>query len=437
MSTLLANKQILYGSSTGYHYVIDSFLGAGTQGEVYRASCGQTMVAIKWYFPSYLESDPQLQQRLSNAIKKGSPNERFCWPLELVAQAEQNSFGYVMPLRPESFKSIVDLMRRKAEPTFYTLISSCIELAASFLQLHAKGFCYRDINFNNVFFDAITGEILICDNDNVDINGSEGVINGTPRFMAPELVRADAQPNTETDLFSLAVLLFYMLMLHHPLEGKKEAAIRCFDQAAMNKLYGSEPVFIFNPDDVSNAPVVGLHDNALTYWALYPQFIRDLFITSFTKGLMNTQARVRENEWRSALIRLRDSILYCSCGAENFYDVNALQHGEEKVCWACAKSLIIPPRFRSDHAIVMLNHNTRLYAHHIDKTQRFVFDVPVAAINRHPQDPERWGLQNLTTSAWTITTSDNQLKTVEPQRSVALASGVKIDFGNTVAEIRL
>lgn len=437
MNTLLTNKQILYGNSTGYQYVIDSFLGAGTQGEVYRALCNDTAVAIKWYFPNYLASDAELQQRLSNAIKKGSPNARFCWPLELVAETHQDSFGYVMPLRPESFKSIVDLMRRRAEPTFYTLISTCIELAAGFLQLHAKGFCYRDINFNNVFFDAITGEILICDNDNVDINGADGIINGTPRFMAPELVRAEAQPNTESDLFSLAVLLFYMLMLHHPLEGKKEAAIRCFDQAAMNKLYGFEPVFIFNPDDLSNAPIKGLHDNALTYWALYPQFIRDLFITAFTRGLFDTQARVRENEWRSALIRLRDSLLYCSCGAENFYDLTARQQGDDIACWACAKTLIIPPRLRSDNALVMLNHNTRLYPHHIDKNQRFVFDHPVAVINRHPQDPERWGLQNLTNSAWTITTSDNSIKTVEPQRSVALASGVRIDFGNTVADIRL
>jgi hypothetical protein len=228
-----------------------------------------------------------------------------------------------------------------------------------------------------------------------------------------------------------------MLMLHHPLEGKKEAAIRCFDQAAMNKLYGFEPVFIFNPDDLTNIPVKGLHDNALTYWALYPQFIRDLFITSFTRGLLDTQARVRENEWRSALIKLRDSLLYCSCGAENFYDVINLKHSTDKTCWACTKVLVIPPRLRSDNSIVMLNHNTRLYPHHIDKNQRFDFSQPVAAINRHPQDPERWGLQNLSASAWTITTSDNNVKTVEPQRSVALASGVVIDFGNTVAEIRL
>ena len=437
MSTLLAIKQRLYGNSTGYEYVIDSFLGAGTQGEVYLALCADRQVAVKWYFPSYLECDNALQQRLTNAIHKGSPDARFCWPLELVVQTPLAGFGYVMPLRPCGFKSIVDLMRRRAEPSFYVLITACIELAASFLQLHAQGFCYRDINFNNVFFDTLTGEILICDNDNVDINGAEGIINGTPRFMAPELVRAQSQPNTESDLFSLAVLLFYMLMLHHPLEGKKEAAIRCFDQNAMNKLYGFEPLFIFDSADTSNAPVAGLHDNALTYWPLYPQVIRDLFTQAFKQGLINPQARIRENEWRSALIGLRDSIFYCSCSAENFYDVAAVQQGAVQSCWACQKVLTPPPRLRLGQAIVMLNHNTRLYAHHVDKQQRFVFDKVAAAVTRHPQDPSKWGLQNLTALAWTITLPDGTLKTVAPQRSVALVSGLHIDFGNLSAQIRL
>ena len=42
--------------------------------------------------------------------------------------------------------------------------------------------------------------------------------------MAPEIVRGQAKASTETDLFSLAVLLFYMLFMHHPLEGAREAA---------------------------------------------------------------------------------------------------------------------------------------------------------------------------------------------------------------------
>lgn len=437
MSTLLQTGQIILGDVSNNSYHIEAFLGSGTQGEVYRATTNGQTVAIKWYFPHYILGDMPLHQRLENAIKKGSPDSNFLWPIELVLQDGKNSFGYVMPIRPANFKSIVDLMSRRAEPGFYALVTSCLKLATSFLQLHAKGLCYRDINFNNVFFDPANGDILICDNDNVDVNGVAGAINGTPRFMAPELVRGDSPPNTETDLFSLSILLFYMLMLHHPLEGKKEAQIRCFDQAGMKKLYGTDPLFIFDPNDSSNAPVKVLHDNALIYWTLYPESIRQLCTRAFTDGIRDAEhGRVRENEWRSALINLRDAIIYCSCGAQNFYDGDAAKSGTLARCWACNKTLTYPPRLVMENTEVMLNHDTRLYPHHLDKTRKFNFTSVEAAIIRHPQDPNRWGLQNLGVTDWTITNSDNTIKTVSPQRSVNLTAGILINFGNTVAMIQ-
>src|SRR5215212_1261982 len=137
----------------------------------------------------------------------------------------------------------------------------------------------------NAFFDPDTGEILICDNDNVAIdNQSRSAVYGTPRFMAPEIVRGDAVPGTQTDLFSLAVLLFYMFVMHHPLEGKRELAIKCLDLPAMKKLYGTEPLFIFDPSDNSNAPDPQYQRNALAFWTVYPRFLRDLFTKAFTDG---------------------------------------------------------------------------------------------------------------------------------------------------------
>ena len=206
-----------------------------------------------------------------------------------------------MALREPRFKGMVDLVTRRVEPSLLTLATIGFELAHSYLQLHAKGLCYRDISFGNVFFDADTGEVRICDNDNVDIDGQPGAIGGTARFMAPELVRGEAAPSTQTDLFSLAVLLFYLLMNHHPLEGAKEAAIRCFDLPAMTKLYGTEPLFIFDPYDGSNRPMPGFHDNALAFWPIYPEFLHKLFTRAFTDGLRDpANGRVRESEWRAA-----------------------------------------------------------------------------------------------------------------------------------------
>ena len=157
-------------------------------------------------------------------MRRGPPSDRFLWPLDLVSTARNPDYGYLMPLRESRFKGIVDLMKRRAEPSFRALCTACFELAHHYMLLHSKGLSYRDISFGNVFFDPKTGEVRICDNDNVTVNGeTAGGVAGTPRFMAPEIVRGQAKPSTETDLFSLAVLLFYMLFMHHPLEGAREA----------------------------------------------------------------------------------------------------------------------------------------------------------------------------------------------------------------------
>lgn len=54
--------------------VIRSFLGDGTQGEVYLADLADSEMAVKWYFPHYLQIDPRLRERLENAISGGAPS---------------------------------------------------------------------------------------------------------------------------------------------------------------------------------------------------------------------------------------------------------------------------------------------------------------------------------------------------------------------------
>ncbi|MBN1488060.1 MAG: serine/threonine protein kinase [Anaerolineae bacterium] len=418
----------------------EKFLGGGGQGEVYKADLGGQEVALKWYFPA--QATPEQHTALETLIKKGPPTEKFLWPIELTSSPDVPGFGYVMPLRPAKYKSIVDLMKGRADPTFRALATAGLELADSFLALHAMGLCYRDISFGNVFFAPDTGEILICDNDNVAVDGeAEGGILGTPRFMAPEIVRGEALPSMQTDLFSLAVLLFYMLMVHHPLEGSRESAIKCMDLPAMNKLYGTEPVFIFDPNNDTNRPDPVYHANANTYWPLYPQFIRDLFIKAFTDGIKDPlNGRVRESEWRGAMVRMRDAIFYCAhCDADNFYDADALKasNGKPAPCWSCGQELVLPPRIRIDGQIVMLNRDTQLFLHHIDPNKMYDFTKPVAEINQHPQKPNIWGLKNLNDEKWVITTSDGTIKDVEPGRSVTLAVGTRINFGKIEGEIRL
>jgi serine/threonine protein kinase len=439
MNQILSPGQTVQAEPSGMAGEVGQFLGAGGQGEVYKARVGGNAVALKWFFPNI--ATQELAAAIKTLTQIGPPTEKFLWPMEMTFAQGVKGFGYTMPLREPRFKNIVDLMKRRIEPTFRALATAGLELSHSYLQLHSKGLCYRDISFGNAFFDPDTGEILIADNDNVAVDEqARSSVLGTPRFMAPEVVRGEALPGTETDLFSLSVLLFYMLMVHHPLEGKKELSIKCLDLPAMTKLYGTEPVFIFDPGDDSNRPVPGYHDNALAFWPIYPQFLRDLFTKAFTEGIRDPRnGRVRESEWRAAMVRLRDSITYCSkCGMENFYDSDRLKAagGKPGSCWSCKADLVLPPRIRIGKSVVMLNHDTKLFPHHVDERRSYDFTQPAAEVMRHPANPSIWGLKNLSQDKWVATSAEGNVKDVEPGRSVTIAVGTRVNFGNAEGEIR-
>lgn len=423
--------------SSGLSCEVLKFLGGGGQGEVYAAVAGGKQVALKWYYPA---SATTAQRRaLETLAARGAPSANFLWPVELASAPGVADFGYIMSLREPRYKSIVDMMKRRIEPSFRSLATVGLELSHSFLQLHARGLCYRDISFGNAFFDPATGEVLICDNDNVAVDShAQGGVYGTPRFMAPEIVRGEAAPSSQTDLFSLSVLLFYMFMMHHPLEGKRELAIKCLDLPAMRKLYGTEPLFIFDPADDSNAPDPALQKNALVFWTIYPKFLRELFTRAFTEGIRDPlHGRVRESNWRAVMVRLRDSIIYCGhCKAENFYDADTLTStGGASSCWSCRRQLHPPPRLRIARSEVMLNHNAHLFPHHVDDERKYDFTEPLATVTRHPTEPNVWGLKNLSRHNWSATNRRGEVRDVGPGRSVALALGTRINFGRAEGEI--
>ncbi|MGH9468094.1 MAG: protein kinase domain-containing protein [Terriglobales bacterium] len=431
----LAAGQTVGAEASHLECMVTQFLGGGGQGEVYRAQLAGREVALKWYLPH--AATEQQRNQLATIIKKGPPTAQFLWPAELASAPGIAGFGYLMPLREPRFRGIAALMRQQLDPSFRVLATMAFELAHNFLQLHSKGLCYRDISFGNVFFDPASGEILICDNDNVTVDGDPATgILGTPRFMAPEIVLRRAVPSIQTDLYSLAVLLFYLFCMHHPLEGKRESEIHSLDLAAMTRLFGSAPLFIFDPNDPSNAPVAGRHDNALTLWPLYPGSVRALFTRAFTAGLTDpVHGRVREGQWRAAAIALRDAIYYCGgCGSESFHDPAAEAAAP---CWRCGQPAQLPYQLQLPRQLVMLNHDTKLYPHHVDESRPYDFSAPVAAVTPHPSQPGVWGLTNCGAEPWMFHRgSDPAARTLAPGQSLSLAPGVVIQFGKCEGEVR-
>jgi hypothetical protein len=63
-------------------------------------------------------------------------------------------------------------------------------------------------------------------------------------------------------------------------------------------------------------------------------------------------------------------------------------------------------------------------------------DGYVAAVNHNPNDPAVLGLQNLSRNAWRAVLPGGEVRDVPMGKSVKLASGSRIDFGNSQGEVQ-
>jgi RsiW-degrading membrane proteinase PrsW (M82 family) len=59
----------------------------------------------------------------------------------------------------------------------------------------------------------------------------------------------------------------------------------------------------------------------------------------------------------------------------------------------------------------------------------------VAEVNANPQDPNILGLKNCSHQVWTVTLANGQQTSIDPNRSVKLTSGTRIDFGAVTGAI--
>ena len=425
-------KPELLKTADGTRIIADTLLGQGGQGEVWKATDGGKPAAVKVYHRDTATTEQR--EVLERLVEKGSPAPCFLWPMAMVEDAQSERYGYIMPIRKPNFRALEDFMARRIHPSMRALLTAGRKLADGFLRLHSHGLCYRDISFANVFFDPKTGDILICDNDNVDITGSEtGGVLGTQRFMAPEVVRREEAPSDKTDRYSLAVLLFFLFYGGHPLDGQREANIRCLDVPALERLYGFDPLYIWDPNDDSNRPVSGIHNNPIAFRNMYPETLVALFQRSFTDGLHYPPKRVRESEWRKAFASTIDSIWLCTCGAENFYEPAVAASSDSKLCWSCKKPLVLPPRIKIGDDIVLLNRTTQLFGYHVGQPHD---DTPIAEVAQNPKVPSLFGLRNLTAEKWTLTKPDGALVDVLPKRAASILNGNLINFGRQTGEIR-
>ena len=413
-----------------------SEFGAGGQGTVYKVEYEGKPYALKWYHPgTFNKGGPDAAQKfysnLEGNISNGPPTKAFLWPLA-ITEIRDGTFGYLMDVRPDGYEELTNFFvgtKKKPQVRFgsFTAISTAaINIIQGFRELHAQGYSYQDINNGNFFINPSTGDVLICDNDNVSPYQVNSGIMGKQRWMAPEVV-TDRTPDKQSDRFSLAVVLFRLLFINHPLEGCYSSP-PCMTKEAERKYYGTNPIFILDPMNDQNRPIPGSDSNLKRFWPIYPQNIQAAFIRAFSHDVMMKEApRILETEWLDAFFRLRAETGLCPiCKREMFYSVTR----DSSQCMECHKTIHRPALLKTSRFDLPIVPKQKVYLWHLDSDRNDIETV-IAEVVSNPKDPRILGFRNVSNYTWKVTLPDGAQRPLPPGNIVPAKGGFLINFINS------
>jgi DNA-binding helix-hairpin-helix protein with protein kinase domain len=405
----------------GGSVTIKKKLGEGGQGIVYLVDLNGKDYALKWYTHPCKQ---EFYDNLDNNISNGAPTSAFLWPQFLTVKKEKH-FGYIMTLRPPEYKDFSHFLLAKVRfASLSAMINAALQINNAFRELHRKGYSYQDLNDGNFFINPLTGVVLICDNDNVAPCGKNLGIAGKCRYMAPEVVLRKNLPDANSDRFSLAVILFMLLFNNHPLEGKLIAGVPCMTEENERRFYGSNPIFIFDPVNDTNRPMMGIHTNAIRRWPLFPKFIQAEFIHAFgSDGIHEPNKRKPENEWQKLFVRLRDEMVRCSCGGETFIDPSAA----ESTCINCKRKIDKPLMLKIGRNKLVMYPGQKSYVCQT-KSGSDDYTTITGEVIQNKNNLNLWGFRNLSLDTWLCTMPNGTQKNVNTNEVVPVFKDVKIAF---------
>ncbi len=432
MSDLKAGRRLK--TASGNELTIIKELGRGGQGVVYEVDYLGSRMALKRYFPGKIADEKAFYDNLRENVKNGAPDSVFLWPREIVKPTD-GAFGYLMELRRKEYVEFSRFLLTRARfASVEAATNAALNVVKGFRALHNRGYSYQDLNDGNFFFNPATGDASICDNDNVAPYGTNLGIAGKCRYMAPEVVVGKKLPNAHTDRFSLAVILYRIFFLDHPLEGAR-TLVPCLTEELERRFYGDEPIFVWDPTNNSNRPVPGAHSNEIRLWPLFPQFVRDAFTKAFSRECLvgaDAERRPIDREQFETLARLRAATFRCaSCGNETFLDAQT----SENQCVNCRRRFRRPAALKTRKYVVALTPGKRVYAGCV-RGDSGDFETPIGEVAAGRVDPTLLGLRNESKGVWRGILPSGVTRDFAPGQTVKIDFGLKIDFGGgNIAEI--
>jgi serine/threonine protein kinase len=221
-------------------YEIEAELGRGAMGVVYRARDPKLdrIVAIKTVSLAGLDSAAEQEYRKRFVVEAKAAG-RLSHPgivtMFDVREEEPEPYLVMEYVNGQSLQELVS--RENRTVPLSTMLRLVQEIAEALHYAHAQGVIHRDIKPANILVDE-NGHAKIADFGIAKLNQTNltlhGQLLGSPAYMAPEQL-GDGDVDSRSDLFSLGVILYYMLTGHRPFQGNSTTTV-CF------KLVNHEPL---------------------------------------------------------------------------------------------------------------------------------------------------------------------------------------------------
>jgi serine/threonine protein kinase len=149
--------------------------------------------------------------------------------VELVAEGRDDGRSWIA-MEWLDGEDLASRLRRGPLSVEETLVAGR-RAAEALAVAHARGVVHRDVKPSNLFLvGGRPDELKVLDFGVAHVQRDEALTFagdrvGTPRFMAPEQVRADGDIDARTDVFALGAVLYACLTGRPPFSGSTELAV--------------------------------------------------------------------------------------------------------------------------------------------------------------------------------------------------------------------